>query len=218
VKVHPGHSAQDGVAILVKKARLRIESHQIVPLIGSVNSGGARGFGTNPAFHGEHRTSALLATARDEVTGARVLLGCAHLFPDKHVDPHATLLAALAQGESGDGGEAPSLVVWGGCCNHVYDVKQKAAAQGVGGFRTAVPWGGKTLHKFPEKQDWVFAKAAGGAERPEVWRSPATCAFVKASRRVLAETEQVCLPQPKILTESLNPKPRTQTPKTDVMN
>ena len=39
--------------------------------------------------------SALVAAARDVETGARVLLGCAHLYPTKCVDPRGTLLSAL---------------------------------------------------------------------------------------------------------------------------
>lgn len=89
--VHPLRSSNDGVAILVRKARLRIESHETLPLIGVHNTQ------VREEARGVHRMSALLATARDVVTGTPVLLGCAHFYPKKCDDPHGTLLAALAR-------------------------------------------------------------------------------------------------------------------------
>jgi len=71
------------------------------------------------------------------------------------------------------------LVVWGGCCNHLYHVRPRAReaseaalvfdqvsieadAPGFGGYRTA-PGGVGTRHKGQAgslKQDWIFARGA----------------------------------------------------------
>ena len=186
--MHPGRSAKDGVAILVRKARLRIESHKTVELLGSVNTTGRGDVEPfDESVHGVHRMSALLVSARDVATGARVLLGCTHLYPKKCHLPHLTLLSAL-EAESG-GEHAPSFVVWGGCCNHVYPVKPGANIRDVQGYITALG-GGKTLHKWPDKQDWVFAKVTAGGGHLDVVRSAATRALVEATARPTAATGQ----------------------------
>ncbi|KAJ1491744.1 hypothetical protein T484DRAFT_1773451 [Baffinella frigidus] len=158
--VHPGRGAKgehrvttDGVAILLRRARLRLEGREHVEFMAG-----------KAGFEGEVHQHALLATARDIETGAQVLVACVH-FDKKSNAPRPTLLAALdartAPAAGGPDSLPPSLVVWGGSCN----------TEG-GVYRTA-PGGEKTHARRNKKVDWVFAGGAEGVP-PQVLRSVTT--------------------------------------------
>jgi hypothetical protein len=165
---HPGRGAKDGVAVLVRKARLQIEEDHTLEILAKEKD-----------LKGQHYMSAMLVTARDVATGARVLAVSAHFYAKKAVDPRGTLLAELARRFAGD--NPPELVVWGGDCNEVY----RAPFFG-GAFCTA---DGRCPTRFrgTKKIDWIFV---GGAALSGVVRSEATQKFVKASSEAILATGQ----------------------------
>eukprot|EP00802_Teleaulax_amphioxeia_P005745 Tamp_05749.p1 GENE.Tamp_05749~~Tamp_05749.p1 ORF type:complete len:583 (-),score=96.97 Tamp_05749:583-2331(-) len=164
--VHPGRGAKDGVAVLVRKARLQIEESHTLKIL-------------SKEFMGHHYMSAMLVTARDVATGARVLVVSAHFFAKKAVDPRGTLLTELARRFAGD--NPPDLVVWGGDCNEVYHSPFFSGA-----FRTA-DGGCPTRFRGKKKIDWIFA---GGAALSEVVRSEATRRFVEVSSEPILASGQ----------------------------
>lgn len=165
-KVHPGRGASDGVAILLRRKKLRLEGRDHVDMLAREEE-----------YAGDVYMRAVLATARVVDTGEEVLVASAHFYAKKTEDPRGSLLKALSTRES------PSLVVWGGDCNEVYRDQHRHGAD----FCTA-PGGGSTRKRGHKKIDWVYARGGtrgeeGGWAMPEVVRSVKTQAFVAASKR-----------------------------------
>lgn len=144
---HPLRAAQDGVAILLRRERLKLSGQQALPLLGK---------GVEEAKSGEPYMCAGVAVV-EFAPGRHLALASVHMYDKKTLTPEASILSFLsATSLQASFGFTMDAVVWGGDCNRSYG----AAPLGFACMRS-----GMAPTRGVKCIDWIFASEGCGMQR-----------------------------------------------------